>query len=41
MWNRYGMAFTAIGLGLTASLVSYDVVQAARVRNYTPREMRR
>lgn len=40
MWNRYGMAFTAIGLGLTASLVSYDVVQAARVRNYTPREMR-
>lgn len=40
MWNRYGMAFTAIGLGLTASLVSYDAVQAARVRNYTPREMR-
>jgi len=40
MWNRYGMAITAISLGLTASLVSYDVVQAARVRNYTPREMR-
>ncbi|MGC1394673.1 MAG: peptidoglycan-binding domain-containing protein [Coleofasciculaceae cyanobacterium] len=40
MWNRYSIAITAIGLGLTASLVSYDVVQAARVRNYTPREMR-
>jgi len=40
MWNRYGMAITAISLGLTANLVSYDVVHAARVRNYTPREMR-
>jgi peptidoglycan hydrolase-like protein with peptidoglycan-binding domain len=40
MWNRYGMAITAISLGLTASLVSYDFVHAARVRNYTPREMR-
>ena len=40
MWNRYGMAITAISLGLTASLVSYDMVHAARVRNYTPREMR-
>ena len=40
MWNRYGMAITAISLGLTASLVSYDAVHAARVRNYTPREMR-
>ena len=40
MWNRYGMAITAISLGLSASLVSYDVVHAARVRNYTPREMR-
>lgn len=40
MWNRYGMAITAVSLGLTASLVSYDMVHAARVRNYTPREMR-
>jgi peptidoglycan hydrolase-like protein with peptidoglycan-binding domain len=40
MWNRYGMAITAISLGLTASLVSYDMVHAARIRNYTPREMR-
>lgn len=40
MWNRYSMAITAISLGLTASLVSYDMVHAARVRNYTPREMR-
>lgn len=40
MWNRYSMAITAISLGLTASLVSYDVVHAARVRNYTPREAR-
>lgn len=40
MWNRYGMAITAISLGLTASLVSYDVVHAARIRNYTPREAR-
>lgn len=40
MWNRYGMAITAISLGLTASLVSYEFAQAARIRNYTPREMR-
>ncbi len=40
MWNRYGMAIIAVSLGLTASLVSYDMVHAARVRNYTPREMR-
>ena len=40
MWNRYGMAITAISLGLTASLVSYEFAQAARIKNYTPREMR-
>lgn len=40
MWNRYGMAITAISLGVTASLVSYEFAQAARIRNYTPREMR-
>jgi peptidoglycan hydrolase-like protein with peptidoglycan-binding domain len=40
MWNRYGMTIAALGLGLAASLVSYEVAQAARSRNYTPREFR-
>ncbi|MFB8787571.1 MAG: peptidoglycan-binding protein [Potamolinea sp.] len=40
MWNRYGMGIAALGIGLTASLVSYDVAYAARSRDYTPKEMR-
>src|SRR5919199_1165496 len=40
MWNRYSMAIAAISLGLTASLVNYEVAHAARARNYTPRELR-
>jgi len=40
MWNRYSMGIAAISLGLTASLVSYEVAYAARARDYTPRELR-
>ncbi|HAA30334.1 MAG TPA: hypothetical protein DCE56_24940 [Cyanobacteria bacterium UBA8553] len=40
MWNRYGLPIAIIGLGLTASLVSYEFADAARSRDYTPREMR-
>ena len=40
MWNRHGIALTAISIGLAASLVSYEVSYAARSRNYTPREFR-
>ena len=40
MWNRYGMPIAAISLGLAASLVSYQVADAVRYRDYTPREMR-
>lgn len=40
MWNRYGIGVAALGIGLTASLMSYEVAYAARSRDYTPREMR-
>lgn len=40
MWNRYGMGIAALGIGLTASLVSYEVAYAARSRDYTSKEMR-
>ncbi len=40
MWNRYGLPIAVIGIGLTASLVSYEVANAVRSRDYTPREFR-
>ena len=40
MWNRYGLPIAVIGLGLTASLVSYEVAYARRDRDYSPREFR-
>jgi hypothetical protein len=37
IWNRYSMGIAAISLGLTASLVSYEVAYAARARTIPQR----